>query len=262
MKTTAIMNLKGGTAKTVTAINTAAILARDYSMRVLLVDADSQANLTELTTRTTPNDLIIGGFADLMRGQKAFPLPTKMKNVDILQADSSLMDMDLTAIKTKKIDIRPLADYLSEKDVRDRYDWCLIDCPPAFSAAAMAALAAADGVIIPMKVDAFAMRGMGNMLNQIRNMKNVNSGLEVLGILPTMFYPSDSQREKLEKLRELATAARLRVFHSIRRSMKVDEMTFAQEALIYSSPKSGATRDYKILVRDLVEDAEGGEADV
>ena len=91
MKTTAIMNLKGGTAKTVTAINTAAILARDYSMRVLLVDADSQANLTELTTRTTPNDLIIGGFADLMRGQKAFPLPTKMKNVDSLRNQGKLI---------------------------------------------------------------------------------------------------------------------------------------------------------------------------
>lgn len=256
------MNLKGGTAKTVTAINTAAILARDYSMRVLLVDADSQANLTELTTSGLPDDVTPGGFADLMRGQQAFPLPTKMKNVDILQADSSLMDLDLTAIRYGKVNVMPLADYLSEKGVTDRYDWCLIDCPPAFSAGAMAALAAADGVIIPMKVDAFAMRGMGNMITQITNMKRVNSGLEILGILPTMFYPSDSQREKLEELRKAATASRLRVFHSIRRSMKVDEMTFAQEALIYSSPKSGATRDYKILVRDLVEDAEGGEADV
>lgn len=262
MNVIAIMNLKGGTAKTVTAINTAAILARDYAMRVLLVDADSQANLTELTTSGLPDDVTPGGFADLMRGTTCFPLPTKMKNVSILHADSSLMDLDLTAIRTKGLNPMALADYLAREDVAEKYDWCIIDCPPAFSAGALAALAAADGVVIPVKVDAFAIRGMRNMMSQIYNMRRVNAGLEVLGILPTMFYPSDSQTAKLAELIERATAVRLNVFHSIRRSVKVDEMTFAQEALIYSSPKSKSTRDYKLFVRDLVSDAEGGEADV
>ena len=181
------MNLKGGTAKTVTAINTAAILARDYAMRVLLVDADSQANLTELTTSGLPDDVTPGGFADLMRGTTCFPLPTKMKNVSILHADSTLMDLDLTAIRTKGLNPMALADYLAREDVAEKYDWCIIDCPPAFSAGAMAALIAADEVVIPLKLDAFGIRGLANLMEQIRNMRRINPDLEIFGVALTMF---------------------------------------------------------------------------
>ena len=72
------MNLKGGTAKTVTAINAGAILAADYGLRVLLIDADSQANLTEFIG-ITADGINLGGFADLLRGQTAFPIPTKIR---------------------------------------------------------------------------------------------------------------------------------------------------------------------------------------
>lgn len=260
MLTTAIMNLKGGTGKTITAINTAATLARDYGKRVLLVDADSQANLTEFVSLSPMDKMQIGGLADLLRGGEAFPVTSKIKGCKLLAADDSLMDLDVTKAGNGEADPMSLADYLEKHD--SEYDWCIIDCPPAFSAGALAALAAADGVVIPVKVDAFAIRGMRNMMSQIYNMRRVNAGLEVLGILPTMFYPSDSQTAKLAELIERATAVRLNVFRSIRRSVKVDEMTFAQEALIYSSPKSKSTRDYKLFVRDLVADAEGGEADV
>lgn len=265
MRVTAIMNLKGGTAKTVTAINMAAILARDYAMRVLLVDADSQANLTEFVTTSLPDGVTPGGFADLLRGLGAFPLPTKLKDVKILHADESLMELDVTAARTAVANPMALADYLAQRKVSDIYDWVVIDCPPAFSAGAMAALAAADDVVIPMKIDAFGIRGMANLLEQIRNMRRINADLELAGVLPTMFYPMDSQREAEQKLKDALVAARIRMFHHIRRSTKVDDMTFAQQPLIYSSPKSVATRDYKLFVRDMVrlagldEDAEGGE---
>ena len=84
MRTTAIMNLKGGTAKTVTAINLAAILAHDYAQRVLLVDADSQANLTEFVSRGPVDDFTPGGFSDLLRGKHPFLQPTRIPNVKIL----------------------------------------------------------------------------------------------------------------------------------------------------------------------------------
>lgn len=267
MRVTAIMNLKGGTAKTVTAINMAAILARDYAQRVLLVDADSQANLTEFISRTMPDGVTPGGFADLLRGKDAFPLPTKLENLSILWADETLMELDITAAGTGLADPMALAGYLERKDVRGRFDWCIIDCPPAFSAGAMAALIAADEVVIPMKLDAFGIRGMANLLEQIRNMKRINPDLEVAGVLPTMFYPTPNQREAEEKLRASLLTGYIRCFHHIRRSTKVDDMTFAQSPLIYSSPKSGAARDYKLFVRRMVADAdpalaesvEGGE---
>ena len=249
MRTTAIMNLKGGTAKTVTAINAAAIMAEDYGLRVLLVDADSQANLTEFISRAPEDGIRVGGFADLLRGLKPFPMPTKVKNVRLLPGDETLMALDVTAAGSGAADPMALAEWLKAHE--EDYDRVLIDCPPAFSAGAMAALIAADDVVIPMKLDAFGIRGMANLIEQIRNMKAVNPDLELAGVLPTMVYPGDQQREALEQLTGKLTAAGIRTFHRIRRSPSVDGSTFSQAPLVQHSPKCGACRDYRIFVRDL-----------
>ena len=105
MRTTAILNLKGGVAKTTTAVNMAAILARDYQSRVLLIDADSQCNTTEFFG-ADPTD---GNLAGLLRHAKDHTDPvilaadciqhTRFPNVDILPGDESLMDMDLSQVK-------------------------------------------------------------------------------------------------------------------------------------------------------------------
>ena len=246
------MNLKGGTAKTVTAINLAAILAHDYAQRVLLVDADSQANLTEFVSGGPVDDNTPGGFADLLRGLDAFPLPTKIPNVKILIGDSSLMELDVTAANSGVAKPRALAEFL--KTAADRFDWCVIDCPPAFSAGAVAALVAADEVVIPMKVDSFGIRGMNNMQAQIRNMRQFNPNLEVAGVLPTMTYPDPVQIEKLADFSGKLANYYIRTFNSIRRSALVDRSTFSQEALITASPKSKTLRDYRIFAKRLIGD--------
>ena len=254
------MNLKGGTAKTVTTINAAAILARDFGARVLLIDADSQGNLTEFVTAGTKEEgKTRGGLSDLLRGEEFVGiLQTAIQNVSILPADETLMALDISAAGNGAADPMALMNFLGDLD--EDFDWCLIDCPPAFSAGAMAALIAADEVVIPMKIDAFGIRGMANLMEQIRNMKRVNRGLEVAGVLPTMVYPGPEQREAVAKLRGSLQGIGIRCFHPIRRSEKVDQMTFNQKPLIYSAPKGHVTHDYKLFVRDLVAGAkEGGE---
>ena len=253
---TAIMNLKGGTGKTVTAINVAAILARDYAQRVLLVDADSQANLTEFVTEE--KTYLSGALlSQLLTGKSVDAIQTTIKGVSLLAADSSLMALDVTAAGTGKAD-RMALRYLLD-DWGGRFDWVIIDCPPAFSASAMAALIAADQVIIPMKIDAFGYRGMGNMLEQIRNMRRTNRDLNVAGVLPTMVYPSPELRKQAEDIRNGLEAVGLHVFPQIRRSTKLDDMTFAERPLIYSAPRGKATYDYKVFVKELFWAAEGGE---
>ena len=252
MRTTAIMNLKGGTAKTVTAINLAAVLAHDYAQRVLLVDADSQANLTEFVAGGPVDGVTPGGLADLLRGLDAFPLPSKIPNVKILHADESLMALDVTAASSGVANPMALAEFL--ETVEDKYDWVIVDCPPAFSAGAMAALVAADEVVIPMKLDAFGIRGVANLLEQIRNMRRVNPDLEVAGVLPTMTYPDPTQIDAETKLRDTLAALRIRTFNHIRRSALVDRSTFSQEALITASPKSKTLRDYRIFAKRLIGD--------
>lgn len=249
MRTTAILNLKGGVAKTVTCVNMAAILAADYKKRVLVVDADSQANTTEFFGGV---DACASTMSNLLRGMEACTVihATGRARISLIAADDSLMDLDLSSVKSKEADMGSLNRLLSAH--RDEYDYCLIDCPPAFNAAAAAALLAADDVIIPIKLDAFSLRGMANLTRQVRNMQAINPKLRIAGLLPTMVYRS----EKIKKALEILQVSDFNVYHTIRKTNKVDDMTFAQVPLIKSSPNSAACVDYRRMVRDYVR--EGG----
>ena len=257
MRTTAILNLKGGVGKTATTVNMAAILAADYGKSVLVVDADSQANTTEFFGGKAPNAC---SFADLLRRDELRPPlrsvigGTVFEGVGLLAADEGLMDLDLSAVKSNTADVTCLRRYLSESVETGVYDYVLIDCPPAFNAACAAALLAADDVIIPIKLDAFSLRGMANLMRQISNMRAINPQLRLAGLLPTMVYKSEQISAALETLR----ASQLFVFPSIRKTNKVDDMTFAQRPLIESSPKSAACIDYRRFVGAYVAQ-EGGK---
>ena len=252
IRTTAIVNLKGGVAKTTTVINMAAILAKDYKKKVLIVDADSQCNTTEFFGA----DPKAGNLAVVLRAAEVWENPgefaaskiqtTRFDGIDILAGDDALMDLDLSKVEQKTVAATVLRDLVEE--VRDRYDHILIDCPPAFNAASTAALVAATDVIIPIKLDAFSLRGMGNLMRQIANMRKINPQLALAGVLPTMWYGDAKIRIAEQELRN----AGLRVFHHIRRSDKVDDMTFQQEPLLISSPKSGAGIDYRKFVNEFV----------
>ena len=255
MRTTAIMNLKGGTGKTVTTVNAAAILAELHGCRVLAIDADSQANLTELLSRSPADNVRIGGLSDLLQGLQAQAFPSKIKNVDLLPADETLMALDISSAGNGKADPMALANWLQQK--KTRYEHVLIDCPPAFSAGAMAALIAADDVVIPLKLDAFGIRGLANLMEQIKNMRRVNPDLRISGVLPTMYYPDELQHKAEDDLRKSLDLAGVHCFHHIRRSVRMDGATFAQEPLTKYSPKSKTCYEYKLFVRDLL--AMGGD---
>jgi chromosome partitioning protein len=248
MKTIAVLNLKGGVAKTVTTINMAAILAHDYGRRVLVVDADSQCNATEFLG----GDPSQGSLADLLRyeggdpgayGRNSIQL-TDIPNIDLLPGDDSLMDLDLTKVELQTVRATVLRELVELLVELDEYDFVLVDCPPAFNAASAAALLAADEVIVPIKLDAFSLRGMTNLLRQIDNMRRINPSLRLAGVLPTMWYRSAQNESAAETL----AAHGFRVFPPIRRTDKVDEMTFAQTPLLTSSPRSAAGVDYRRFV--------------
>jgi len=295
MITIAICNLKGGVAKTTTAVNLAAILAHDRGRRVLVIDADSQANATSFLG----GDKTLPGMAALLRGEQSDEKPialqrTNVEGVSLVAADSSLMALDLTRAGDGRADVQCLRKLRGILEQRERiatpscatarndtssgaaappspqgegreqtgvsaelamtaeaarviwgepFEYCLIDCPPAFNAASSAALIAADEVLIPMKLDAFAMEGMANLMEQIQNMRRINPRLRLLGILPVMWYKSDTVIHAESALRN----AGLRVLPRIRRSDRVDDMTYAQKPLIACSPKCGPCRDYRVL---------------
>ena len=249
MRTTVILNLKGGVAKTATTVNTAAILAKDYGKRVLVIDADSQCNTTEFFG----GDPAKGNLAGLLRDGRAEDAAwgiqsTRLPGVDLLAGDESLMDLDLTTAALNAAQTGCLREMAQALDSMGLYDWILVDCPPAFNAASAAALLAADEVVIPIKLDAFSLRGMANLMRQIANMRQINGKLRLAGLLPTMWYKSDNIQEAETQL----LTSGLPVFPHIRRTNKVDDMTFAQEPLISCHPKSAACIDYRRFVAQLI----------
>lgn len=258
MRTIAIMNLKGGVAKTVTAVNLAANLATLHEKRVLVIDADSQANSTEFFgvsaedgSLTTLLRLEDRSRETLIRTADRIIQPTDLPRLRVLPADAGLMALDLSMVQSHSVYSACLRDLLRD-ELSQGWDFVLIDCPPAFNASAAAALLAADEVLIPIKLDAFSLRGMGNLMEQIKNMQQINPELRILGLLPTMWYSSDEIKAAERILRDSG----LPVLPHIRRSAMVDGMTFRQEPLIRCSPKSGACRDYKLLASRIV--MEGG----
>lgn len=271
MRTIAICNLKGGVAKTTTAVNLAAILAADCGKRVLVVDADSQANATGFLG----GDRDLVGMADLLRGEICGGNPlelqrTNIEGVRLVSGSAELMDLDLTKAGEGRADVqclrklRALLEEVRKTEPEELaallygepFDYCLIDCPPAFNAASAAALIAADEVLIPVKLDAFALEGMANLMQQIANMRKINPRLRVLGVLPVMWYRSDTITKAESALRN----AGLKVLPRIRRSDRVDDMTYAQAPLIVCSPRSGPCRDYRRLAAWL-DGPKGGAGD-
>ena len=244
MRTIVICNLKGGVAKTATTVNLAAILAADYGKRVLVIDADSQGNTTEFFGGSDAKLSLADALRAEVNGVDVAVKAIRKSNfagVDLLPGDDSLMDLDLTKVELQSVSATVLRDLVQQVS----YDFCIVDMPPAFNAASAAALIAADEVIIPIKLDAFAIRGLVNLMRQINNMKLINPFLRVAGCLPTMWYKSDTMISAEAAL----CSSGLPVFPHIRRTDKVDEMTFAQEPLMICSPKSAAGVDYRRVVR-------------
>lgn len=244
MKTIVICNLKGGVAKTTTVINMAAILATNYGKPVLVIDADSQCNTSEFFgAADKPLTL-----ADMLRDPQcnATIYGTNYPGIDIVPGSDALMDMDLTKVELDSVQVTAIKALTDDPAMADAYDYCIIDCPPAFNAACAAALLAADEVIIPIKLDAFSLRGMANLTRQIANMRQINPGLKLAGVLPTMWYRDDLIDVAERTLRESG----FRVFHHIRDSRKVNDMTFDQNPLVVYSPRSAAAVDYRRFVRD------------
>ncbi len=250
MRVISFVNLKGGVAKTTTVVNTAAILTKLHGKKVLVVDADSQCNLTEFFGATKASSTLADALQtapDAGKTASSAIHRTSFEGLNMIPADDSLMGLDLSraaGLYTECLD-----------DLKGRlkldgslYDFMLIDCPPAFNAASTAALLASDEVVIPIKLDAFSLRGMANLTRQIANMREINPRLRLSGLLPTMYYKSDKIREAEEILRKSG----LPVYSHIRRTPKVDDMTFAGKPLIETSPTCSAARDYRRFVDELL----------
>lgn len=249
MKTIAIINMKGGCAKTTTAVNMAHILATDYGKKVLVIDNDKQGNLSKACGAWSYEK---PSLADILTGTKNIEevrQQTDTENLSVIPANMHLLTANLVIIKDEEIEQDTIIKNQLER-IESKYDYCIIDCPPDINISVINALVAADEVIIPIKIDGYAFDGMNELEEQINNAKQLNSKLKFRGCLVTMYYNRDVCRQGEEYLRN----QRYPVFNThIRRTEKADEVTFTNESLMEYSPRSGAARDYKVFVKEYLE---------
>lgn len=237
MKKIAIINLKGGVAKTTTAANFAANLVKS-NYRVLLVDCDKQGNLTRLLrclNGYTLTDVLLAKCSAAEATRK-----TAYANLDIIPADINLLDANqqITAPDC-------MGKALQDLD----YDYCIFDCAPNIDMITLNVLACADEVIIPVKQDGFAEDGIRDILAQLDNIRVINPGIIFKGCLITI----SAGGIWMDDLYELLTA-KYKVFKTIiPYTPKVPESTIQRQLLSEYSPRCGAAKAYKHFTAEYLE---------
>ena len=247
----AMANQKGGVGKTTTTVSLGAALVEN-GKKVLLVDFDPQGGCA-LGLGIEPGSLdysIYDALLDRTRPVEDVLLSTKVEGLDLLPSNIDLAAAELMLVQEVAREqslMRVLAP------LRVKYDFILIDCPPSLGLLTINALTAADGVIVPLECEYYALRGMGQLMDSIEKIKErLNPRLQVDGIVATMFDGRTLHgREVLERVKE---AFGPRLFDTIvRKTIRFAEAPVAGEPIMTYAPNSTGATAYRNLAKEVID---------
>ena len=253
--TIAITNQKGGVGKTTTTLNLGVGLARQ-GQRVLLIDGDPQGSLTVSMGIRDPDELDVSLATVLQATVDGIPLPEgtgiihHAEGVDLLPANIDLSAFEVGLFNTMSRE-HVLRSYL--QDLRNHYDYILIDCMPSLGMLAINALVAADSVIVPCQPSYLSTKGLSLLMQSISKVKRINRNLKLDGILLTMVDSrTNNAKTIIQSLRQ--TGSSLRVFDAeIPFSVRAAESALIGKSIFAHDGKGKVAAAYEALTKEVME---------
>ncbi len=240
-----IINHKGGVGKTATASGLAGALKKK-GYKVLAIDADSQANLTDSFGFPMDQDETL---YEALKNECELPICNHPDGIDIVPSclGLSTIEAELSDEPGRELLLASLL-----KPIKKDYDFIIIDCPPSLSLLTINAMTAANGIIIPVQVEYLAMRGMARLLTVIDKVQQrLNSKLEIEGILLTMY----DSRKNLHQITvdTIQTKFPDQTFNTIiRTNVAIAEATSYKRDVVHYAPRSSGATDYMSLADEII----------
>lgn len=249
-KVISIANQKGGVGKTTTAINLAASLAA-IEHPTLIIDIDPQSNTTSglgIEPKTVSNsiyEVMIGGIE-----MKDAVRETELPYLELVPAHINLVGAEIEMVDRNE---RERILWKAVEQVKDKYDFIIIDCPPSLGLLTINSLTSSDSVLIPVQCEYFALEGLGQLLNTIKIVRqHLNPELEIEGVLLTMY--DTRTRLSNQVAEEVKRYFDERVFSTvIARNIRLAEApSFGKPAILYDATSVGA-KNYLALAREIIQ---------
>ena len=257
MKTIALANQKGGVGKSTTTINLGVGLAK-CNKKVLLIDADSQGNLTTMLGIRQPDELsatLASNIEKIILDKPLYKSEGIIKcdeGVDLLPSNIELSATEVNLVNTMSRET-VLKTYL--QDIKKSYDYILIDCMPSLGMITLNALTAADSVIIPVQSHYLSAKGLEHLLKTIRKVqRQLNPKLNIEGILLTMTQDRTNFSKEIAELLKETYSKNIYIFQSeIPYSIKGAEMSAYGKSIFSFEPKGKIAKAYENLTKEVLE---------
>jgi len=256
----AVVNQKGGTAKTTTVENLGIGLARE-GKKVLLVDTDPQGSLTISLGYPRPDELEITLFDLLNKTINEDSVTAgegilhQAEGIDLIPANISLAGLEVALVNTMNRE-RILKQFL--EPVKGNYDYVLLDCMPSLGMLTVNALAAADAALVPVQANYLSAKGLEQLLQTINKVKRqINPKLRIEGILLTMVDGRTNYGREISSLIRDTYGGHIKIFNSeIPRSVRAAEISAEGKSIFLHDPKGKVAEAYQNLTKEVMTNAE------